>query len=222
MILLDEFETLEAAHAGRSIARFGDGELKIATGRDAKSQPHDKMLELRLREALKSPGTTGPLVCIPRANPKSPKVDLWRTFETRQYLKLYDDEGTYGSPFITRPDSAPWIETPKYWERVVDLWRDRDVVLVRGPNKSLRPEDMTAAASIEDVLCPAQNAWTIHGELFERLHGERRRVIFCLGATATVLAFRLGIEGVHAIDLGHIGMFMRRDPFALSKMRPAL
>lgn len=218
MKLLDEFETLEEANAGRSIARFGDGELKLATGRDAKSQPHHDALERRLREILKSPAA-GPLVCIPRANRKSPKFDLWETFERPGYLNLYDAGGTYGSPFITRPDSAPWILSDVYWERVIDLWRDRDVVLVRGPNKSLTPTDLAAARSVEDVLCPAQNAWTVSGELFQRLSGENRRVIFCLGATATVLAWTLGRGGVHALDLGHIGMFMRRDPFALSKMR---
>jgi hypothetical protein len=35
-------------------------------------------------------------------------------------------------------------------------------------------------------------------------------VIICLGPTATVLAERLAKKGVHALDLGHIGMFMRR------------
>jgi hypothetical protein len=38
-------------------------------------------------------------------------------------------------------------------------------------------------------------------------------VLICLGPTATVLAWRLARKGVHAIDLGHVGMFMRRfDP----------
>lgn len=218
MKLLSEFETLEAAHAGRSISRFGDGELKLATGRDAKSQRHVADLEDKLRSILKSPAA-GPLVCIPRLNPASPKFDLWQTFDRPLYTKLYDPDGTYGSPFITRPDSAPWIDVPRYWDRVIDLWRGRDVVLVRGPNKSLRPEDLAAARSVEDVLCPAQHAFEGMADLFARLRGERdRRVLFCLGATATVLSFHLGLAGVHAIDLGHIGMFMRRDPFALGKM----
>lgn len=217
MKLLTEFETIEAAIAGRSISRFGDGELKIATGRDAKSQAHVPSLQLMLCKILKSPDA-GALVCIPRPNPASPKFDLWAGFDIKLYNRLYDPAGTYGSPFITRPDSAPWIDVPSYWDRVMDIWRGRDVVLVRGPNKSLRPEDLSAAKSVEDVLCPAQNAWAQQIELFARLRKEKRRVLFCLGATATVLAWDLARAGVHAIDLGHIGMFMRRDPYALGKM----
>src|SRR5690348_8545526 len=97
MILLDEFETLEKAHAGASIARFGDGELKLATGRDAKSQPHYADLQIELCHILRTPDAGPALVCIPRANAKSPKFDLWQTFERPLYLRLYDHKrGTYG------------------------------------------------------------------------------------------------------------------------------
>jgi hypothetical protein len=99
-----------------------------------------------LRAILRAPGA-GPLVCIPLDNPHSPKAPLWRTFRAAKYTSLYDDRGTYGSPFITRPDSSPWIDTPVYWSKVVDLWRGLDVVLVRGSEKSLRASDMPEAAT---------------------------------------------------------------------------
>jgi len=35
-------------------------------------------------------------------------------------------------------------------------------------------------------------------------------ILLCLGPTATVLAWRLAKRGKWALDLGHIGMFMKR------------
>ena len=211
MKILSETETLEAAHAGRSISRFGDGELKLAMGRDAKSQRHHPALQERLRDILRSP-QWGPLVCLPAANPRSPKFGLWQTFNQPPYSDLYNAKGVYGSAFITRPDSAPWIDTDAFWERVKDLWRGRDVVLVRGSSKSFTgPELEKDAKSVEEILAPRQHAWEESDALFQRLKNEKRRVILSLGATATVLAFFLGIEGVHALDLGHGAMFMRRE-----------
>lgn len=210
MVVLDEFATLEAAHAGRAISRFGDGELKLAMGRDAKSQRHDPALQERLRTILKGPGQ-GPLVCLPAANPQSPKFDLWRMYERPPYSDLWKSDGTYGSAFITRPDSAPWIDTDAYWERVKDLWRGRDVVLVRGSSKSLTAPELHEASAVEEIIGPRQHAWGEADALFRRLKTEKRRVLLCLGATATVLAFYLGMEGVHAIDCGHCGMFLRRE-----------
>jgi hypothetical protein len=56
----------------------------------------------------------------------------------------------------------------------------------------------------------AQNAYAeinrIEAEIMSEPAGP---VLMCLGVTATVLAARLAAKGVHALDLGHIGMFRR-------------
>lgn len=212
MKTLSESETLEAAHAGRSIARFGDGELKLAVGSHAKSQRADHNLASRLRTILKNAGDKRGLVCLPAPNPKSPKFKLWMGYDRPPYTDLLRPNATYGSAFITRPDSAPWIDTPKYWDRVTDLWRGRDVVLVRGSTKSFTARDLKEAKSVHEILAPRQHAFTEASALFKTLKSEKRRVILCLGATATVLAWFLAEDaGVHALDLGHCGMFMRRE-----------
>jgi hypothetical protein len=213
--VMTEGATLAAAGSTKnpfSIARFGDGELKLALGRDAKSQAHDPALERELRAILKAP--EGPcLVCIPNILTGTPKAEFWDPFLRSPYADLYTSNPnvTYGSAFITRPDSAPWIDNEPYWERVTDLWRHRDVILVRGSSKSLTRSDLREAASVEEIIGPRQHAWSAYGELFKQLRGRKRRVLLCLGATATVLAYRLAREGVQALDLGHIGMFMRRE-----------
>lgn len=210
--VMDERATLEAAHEGLSLARYGDGELKIALDRDAKSQHGDPVLAKRLRQILVSPPSNC-LVCIPNiATDATPKIEFWRQYRDRKYNRLYS-RGPYGSSFITRPDSAPWIDVPEYWRRVVDLWRGRDVVLVRGSSKSLTAADLVDARSAEEIVVSRQHAWADYGSLMARLVDERggRRVLLCLGATATVLAFDLAEAGVQALDLGHIGMFLRKE-----------
>jgi len=208
---LTEFETLEAALAGRSIARFGDGEYKLAVGSHAKSQRADPNLAKRLRTILANPDQ-GALVCVPAPNAKSPKYALWKSYDRPPYSDLIKPGATYGSAFITRPDSAPWIDTPAYWDRLSALWRGREIVLVRGSTKSFTgPELKADGCDVEEIVAPRQHAFAECDGLFRRLRHEKRRVLLALGATATVLAYYLAQEGVHAIDGGHGAMFMRRE-----------
>jgi hypothetical protein len=205
-----ETVTLDIAHEGKSLARFGDGELKLALGASAKSQAWHRELGPALKAVLIE--TRGPcLPCIPNIDTfRGPKEPFWQAYRSPRYTQLYDKAATYGSAFVTRPDSAPHIDQPAYWERVIDLWRGKDVVLVRGSEKSLTAERLVGAHEVREIVGPRQHAWAEHREIFERLKRETRPVLMCLGATATVLAHRLAHEGVHALDLGHIGMFLKR------------
>jgi hypothetical protein len=204
--VLSEAATVELAHE-TSLARYGDGELKLALGRNCVSQRADKSLALELRRVLLEPG--GCLPCVPNVQSGTPKAESWARFAVDGYVRLYDPQLTYGSSFITRPDSAPWIDTPEFWRRLTDLWRGRDVVLVRGTDRSLRPAMLTEAASVEEVGCARRDAYAEVDALEGQLRQSRKRVLLCAGPTATVLAWRLHGHGVHALDLGHVGMFMR-------------
>ena len=208
--ILSEDETLAQALAGRSISRFADGELHLAVGLPAVSQRPTHALQMRLQTILKNAHKNA-LVCIPAVDPKSPKGEQWRRFYKKQYRELYNFDAVHGSPFITRADCCPWINTPDYWDRAEQLWRGREIVLVRGSGKGFVKEDLEAhGCDVEEILAPRQHAFEESDALFRRLRKEKRRVILCLGATATVLAYYLGGEGVHALDLGHMAMFMRR------------
>lgn len=208
--VLSEALTIQRALDGSNLARFGDGELKLALGRDAKSQRHHPALEQALRKVLRDwRGRCVP--CVPNIAAKtSPKEEFWGPYRGEKYARLYDAGGFYGSSFVTRPDSAPVPFTPDYWRLVQRLWLGLDVVVVGGSGKSLKAADLVGAASVEEIEAPRQHAWDVHGDLLERLKVERRRVFLCLGATATVLAWELAQHRVHAIDLGHLAIFKRK------------
>lgn len=208
--VLSEVLTVQRALDGSSLARFGDGEIKIARGRDAKSQRHDPELQRALLRVLGD--WRGPAIpCIPNIGGKnSPKEAFWSDYRAEKIVRLYKADGIYGSAFVTRPDSAPKPFDAAYWRMIRRLWEGRDVVLVRGSEKSLVAADLAGAASVTEIIGPRQHAWAAHADLLGVLKGERRPVILCLGATATVLAWELAQDGTQALDLGHVGMFLRK------------
>ncbi len=129
-------------------------------------------------------------------------------------MDIYNPEKIYHSSFITRPDSAPWINRQGYWESVVKLWAGKRILLITGGRSSaLRPDTMKEAAHITEIRGPETNAYEKIGKLEEEalhLRGTYNTAILCLGATATCLAWRLSRHGIHALDLGHIAIYYRR------------
>lgn len=204
--VLPERETLHYALSGSSLARYGDGELRLAAGGACTSQRAEKGLREELCSILRDP-VKNLLPCIP--SPATPRKDVWDRYAESKFTKLFG-RPKYGSAFITRPDNAPWIDEPDYWEEVRRLWRGKDVTLVAGDQKSLRDDEMKRdGATVRMVWGPRQHAYTKIAELEEEVGKPGHIVLLCLGAAATCLAARLSRKGVHAVDIGHVGMFMR-------------
>jgi len=209
--VVDENRTLDAVLAGKSITRYGDGEFRLAMG-GAKnvSQIADPTLKRELCEILVTPQTFC-LVAIPDMNPQSPKWWFWGKYQNK-YPRMLSDQLTYYSQFITRPDSAPAIDVPEFYDRMENLWRDQEVVLVRGSERSLVEgrEPMSSARLVHTVMCARRDAYAeIDRVEKDVLALNVNRVLLCAGAMATVLAYRLAKKGLHAIDLGHIGYLWR-------------
>lgn len=205
---MTERATLDYAINGGSIARLGDGELRIVLGGRAKSQAHDYNLARELRHILQGKGNAA-LPCIPNLRNGTPKMWFWHTYEKPKFVGLYTG-GPYGSTWVTRGDDAPHINTKEYWEAVARLWKGKDVTLVRGDDRSLTPELLAGARSIREVMGPHTDAYSQVDRIEQEIGSPMGPVLMCLGATATVLAERLARKGVHAVDVGHVGMFIKR------------
>ncbi len=207
-----EAETLRRVLAGASLARYGDGEFRLCQGLCIPCQKHHPTLARRLRELLQAPGRC--MVGIPNvravlaAPPTPQKAAFWGRFRTAP-LGFLGPDVAYASAFITRPDSAPWIDTPAYWADLESLWAGRDVTLVHGGPRSLQVADLASARKVTVVRCPSRQAWSEHAAILARI-GHPALALLCLGPTATVLAADLCARGVQAVDLGHVGMFLRK------------
>lgn len=215
--VLTEVETLEALHQGKSIARYGDGELKLCRKASIKCQEYDAELSLRLQKILRYESDNC-LVAIPRIQDKTAlnpeKHPFWAPYEKPPYVDFYNRTLTYGSAFITRPDSIPAINTKEYFKHIQQLWNGRDVILINGTNRPFdkHPTFLTNAASVARWDCPSQNAWAVYKRIFKNCTEESKDTLFILsaGPTATVLAYDLSEAGYQALDLGHIGMYYNR------------
>lgn len=203
--VLTEDETLERVLAGQSLARFGDGEFNLIYGGKCKTQKFEAPIGASLKAILSTPQTKC-LIGIPRQG-IGPKANIWSKYRRPDLMKLMTLP-LYGSSLITRPDSAPWIDRSEYWRKIKSLWDGKKVTLVRGSEKSLTAEMLKGSSNVKEIICPAKNAFSDYFSIIDRI-GDNGRVLICLGATATVLAYELALlKGAHAIDLGHIGMFL--------------
>lgn len=206
--VLGEFATIERVLAGWSLSRFGDGELKIMGGKGYVREPPNNALTSELRTAFLTPNHRC-LVAIPTMDPKGPKYDNW-TRHADRFLKLLDRDRTYGSAFVSRPDSAPWISTRVYARLVESLWRGKRVVVVCEKGGSMVNTVRRAAGRVFHISCPRVEAYSRIGHLEAGVRKlEPEVVILSAGPTASCLANRLAPD-VHAIDLGSAGGFLGR------------
>jgi hypothetical protein len=208
--VLSENATLDLVLKGKSIARFGDGEFKIAKGGACVSQIADKKLAEELSSILLS-NDKQCLVGVPTMDPAGPKYAHWARYK-HIYPRQMSPKKEYASAFISRPDSAPWIDCKDYFDRMQQLWEGREVALVGCGERSIKTDFLlqTGAAAVAFIPCARRDAYAQIDELEAAvLKTKFDRAILCAGPTATCLAMRLSRKGVHAIDLGHVGMFWR-------------
>lgn len=205
--ILSERETMTAGANGLNLARFGDGELRLAMGGSAISQSADAKLAKELRQILA--GDTKSLACIPPIYPmadENTRQKFWSKYTSPDFLQLYGSQ-TFGSAFVTRPDSAPNIDNPEYWDTVASLWRKRDVLYVTGGDTHLIKIIARESDSMNLLSVPKKDAYSMVDRIFNSCKNFKGTVLLACGATATVLAHRLAAVGVHAVDIGHMGMF---------------
>jgi hypothetical protein len=210
--VVGEEETLDAIIAGKSIARYGDGELNNLEGKKCVPQLVQPGLTEELRKVIAS-NSKDCLVGIPYISPDMPpeKVRSWTHYMPR-FAPFLNKKATYYSAFITRPDSAPWIGTAAYFDKVQSLWKGKEVALVWGGYRSLYPDFLrkTGAAKVHSVIVSYEDAYAQIDDIERRVLATGvATVLLCAGPTATCLAYRLSLRGVQAIDLGHIGLFWR-------------
>ena len=75
------------------------------------------------------------------------------------------------------------------------------------------PENYVGAKSVKEIITLPEDAYSEIDSLEREIEscGKDRLIFLSVGITATVLAWRLAEKGHQAIDLGHLGMFMKRQ-----------
>lgn len=194
---LKEIYTVMRVHEGKSLARFGDGELMILRGDDSRTQKATPELQRELMDvAYGSPCIVG----YPHARGK--RSAYWEKF-----LEVHGFwDGEKPSSFVSRIDEVPELDDPGYRDLIRAIWKGRNVTLV-GSGTSLRRGHMTGAKSVISIEVPDQNAYSQINDIEAQI-GTPELTILCAGPTATCLADRLTRKGLRAVDLGYTGKFM--------------
>lgn len=208
---MDEWETLRKLLNGYSISRYGDGEIKHMDGRRNVSQVFVPSLQKSLIEAFHS-RVKGHMVAIP--NVFGDRVftevdDKYIESMRRRFGAIADPKYKYASAYISRGDLCPYLSQATYWGLMAELWKGRDVVLVRGHEERANPGMMRQARSITQISTPASGAWSEYKNIVKECLKHPRTSLFllCIGPTATVLAWELAKTKRQALDIGHLGMF---------------
>ena len=200
-----------------SVARFGDGEMDIITGHSIPYQDYDESLANELKEIISSESNESLVVCLSdvfegldRYNQSA--VDFWKQHLNNNYIyyKSLCKAPWYGSTFISRPymDLVDKSLSNMYFKNIKNLWDERDILIVEGVNSrsGVGNDLFDNANSVERIICPSKNAYSKIDEIESliEMHAENKLVLLILGPTAKVLAKRLSIKKIQAIDMGHI------------------
>lgn len=200
-----------------SVARFGDGEMDIITGHSIPYQDYDENLANELKEIISSESNESLVICLSdvfegldRYNQSA--VDFWKQHLNNNYIyyKSLCKAPWYGSTFISRPymDLVDKSLSNMYFKNIKNLWDERDILIVEGVNSrsGVGNDLFDNANSVERIICPSKNAYSKIDEieLLIEKHAENKLVLLILGPTAKVLAKRLSIKKIQAIDMGHI------------------
>jgi len=202
-----EVETIAAVAAGYNLGRCGDGEAKIAVGQGYSREPGSARFAEEMREFIRNPDPYC-IVGIPQLNSDSPKLDTWLRNAGR-FMRLVDPDRLYYSAFVSRPDSAPWINNQTFIDSVHDLWRGKQALVVCEHKGSMHAAVRMTAAKARHIECPTHEAYAVIDELEREVVVARPQIaVLSAGPTATLLANRLAKHQIHAIDLGSAGKFL--------------
>jgi hypothetical protein len=201
-----EFATIRKLLDGFSIARFGDGEFKMADGQGYRREEANPVLARELKTILATPSATC-VVGIPTMDLAGAKIHNWLRHVVR-FRMMVSDDVKYYSAFISRPDSAQWINTVEYADLFQRVWSGKKVAAICESDNSMLRLLERSARKVDHIECPSYGAFSMI-DRFERAARKSRAdvVMMSCGPTATCLANRLS-RHMQAIDFGSGGGFL--------------
>ena len=216
--VMSNFETIDVIVKTRcSVSRFGDGEIKLAAGRNISFQTAEPVLRHKLQSVLSS-NDDRLLVCIPNVFESLhhfTKADglYWKkhlSHHRKYWYRFTLKNKVYGNAFISRVYMC-FNEKEKaqaYFDALKKIWDNRDIVLVEGEKSRLGVGNdlFDNAHSVRRILAPAAQAFSQYDNLLAEVKKIEKSAlfIFALGPVASVMPCDLLDDGYQAIDLGNI------------------
>lgn len=219
-------ETFGLIKKGKTVIRFGDGELRLLMGvGEAGFQRRDSKLEVELNEIFHS-YISGQereiLLCMPGALSSLSREYVmtrevffwWFTFSVKYFKELrclfsLCRGVSFGEAYITRPYYAVQdLEFARYvFEEFKNLFRGKRLLILEGrfTRFGVGNDLLDGAKSVRRILGPEVDAYEKVGEIYERSKLEDCDIVLiALGPAAKILAYRLNKVGYCCLDVGHL------------------
>lgn len=200
-----------------SVSRNGDGELDIMMGRSIPFQKKDARLSGILREAhgaiMPKYMSAVPDIFGDLSGKSESARTYWINFMRINRFAWYKlaKAPFYGDTNVTRfyLSKTNKSEATCQIERIKQIWKDKDVVLVEGKESKLGVNNdlFEGAQRLRRILGPAENAFSVYDQLMDCVKKEATKdnlILLALGPTATAMAYALAKDGYWAVDIGHI------------------
>lgn len=215
--ICDEFETIKEIKRGKSICRFGDGELELIMGNNIPFQKSSSELSTRLKEVLSS-NNGDILIALPKFIYSS-KLDVteitrkfWlshgKRFRDTIAPHLNDGQTYYAADFTLASLAYLNFDVETYFREIQSIFKDRSVSIVCGENvfKDIVYNIFCSAKSVKYIYGLSIDAFSEYKNLLEKCSEIPKSdlVIIILGPTAKILAYDLALKGYQALDLGHV------------------
>lgn len=211
-------ETIEAlVEENYSIARYGDGEIKLVAGRNISFQDATPLAVSKLREVLSS-DVDDLLVGIAdifgdrsRYNENTNKY--WKKhlnqYRCVWYKYLIKGKKYYNASmtrqYITLNDRSQGMEI---YNKMKKIWQDKDIIFIEGEKSRMGVGNdlFNGARSIKRIIGPSKQAFSKYDEILSEAckQDENSLFLIALGPAATGLAYDLHLNGYRAIDIGHV------------------
>ena len=204
-------------YTNASLARIGDVELQLMMNKsfwkqEASSELSDKLLTIlrsndpTLMIGLQDFYSGCPQIAEGYAISWNNQTSFRNFVLTHAPLDKQYFATLISSPYATNT----WthcILFDQFYQTLRQVWKDKDLVILRGDNKQEYQYDIFDTAHHQSIYyAPRYQAWSAYKELKEKLMKENADQLFILsiGPTATVLTYDLHQAGRRAFDLGHL------------------
>lgn len=215
---MSDEEVVDSFLNGKSITRFGDGELRVMEKipsdffQENDNKLSDKLIDVvgRIDDNL--------IVCLPRPlktfNGLNMSAKLfwisniyWNRRAWKKYINL---DRTYGNTQITRPyiDCKNKEVVERKFENLKRIWNNKNICIIEGRNTHFGEGNdlLENTKKIKRILASPKNAFREFDEILIKAKKVNSDFIFlvALGPTATVLVSELAQLGRVAFDVGHL------------------
>ncbi len=217
-------ETMDKILDGKSIARFGDGELQAITNNiDNSFQTSNQELSDAIKVVLNSKNKDLLIAIAPPfswtlVNLNNESRNYWEPILIKNWAiwEKYLGQKYYYNAFITRPyfdytTKFRKTESKKIFKKFKQLWNNKNILIIEGEYSRFGVNDdlLNSSKSVKRIIGPSKNAF----EKIDEIEKQTRQyvnqhsvdlILLSLGQTATILTYRLLDLNIQLIDIGHL------------------